>query len=158
MSQLAELNRISSKLIELSFDQLNLFEPVMAQYRHLGVEFHGAIALKPSNPDFFTQSGSVVLMPQGNQMLITAYFRNPVSSIRTQVRGSGSIVLTTYDFNGNLLDRISKTADFSPIMPSTSQSKLRSTWLKSKQRGITRVELHSCTPFTLSNFCFLEMA
>ncbi|MGA9379649.1 MAG: hypothetical protein WBV73_12850 [Phormidium sp.] len=158
MSQLAELNRRSSRLIELSFDQLKLFEPVIAQYKHLGVEFQGAIALKPSNPEFFTQSGSVVLMPEGNKMLIATYFKHPVASVRTLVCGSGSIVLTTYDCNGNLLDRTSNPADLPPIMSSATQSQLHSTWLQSKQRGITRVELHSCTPFTLSDFCFLGIA
>jgi hypothetical protein len=158
MSQLAELNRRSSKLMALSFDKLNLFEPVMGQYKHLGVEFQGAIALKPSNPEFFPQSGNVVIMPQGNKMLIAAHFRNPVASICALVCGSGSIVLTTYDCNGNLLDRTSKPADLSPIVPSATATKQRSMWLKSKQRGIARVELHSCTPFTLSNFCFLGTA
>lgn len=158
MSQLAELNHRSSRLIELSFDQLKLFEPVMGQYKHLGLEFQGAIALKPSNPEFFTQSGSLVLMPQGNKMLITTTFKHPVASVQALVCGSGSIVLTTYDCNGSLLDRINKLSDVLPTVSSTTQTKLRSTWLKSKQRGITKVELHSCAPFTLSDFRFLGMA
>lgn len=158
MLQLAELNPRSSRLIELRFDRLNLFEPVIGQYKELGVEFHGAIALKPSNPEFFPPSGDVVLMPQGNKMLIAINFKHPVTLVRTLVCGSGSIVLTTYDVNGALLDRTSKPADFPPIVSSTTQTKLHPTWLQSKQRGITRVELHSCTPFTLSDFCFLGMA
>ncbi|MFB2878019.1 hypothetical protein [Floridanema aerugineum] len=158
MAQLAELNRRSSRLIELSFDQLKLFEPVMAQYKHLGVEFQGAIALKPSNPEFFPLSDGVVLMPQGNKMLITTFFKNPVALVRALVCGSGSIVLTTYDSDDNLLDRVSKPADVPLMVSSTTQTKIRSTWLKSKQRGITRVEIHSCTPFTLSDFCFLGIA
>jgi len=158
MSQLAELNRRSSRLIELSFDQLKLFEPVIAQYKHLGVEFQGAIALKPSNPEFFPQSGGVVLMPQGNKMFITTNFKHPAASVRALVCGSGLVVLTTYDSNGNLLERISKPADIPSTVSSTTQTKSHSTWLKSKQRGITKMELHSCTPFTLSDFCFLGMA
>lgn len=158
MSQLAQLNRKSSRLIELSFDQLKLFEPVMGQYKHLGVEFQGAIALKPSNPEFFPQSGSLVLMPQGNKMMIATSFKQPVASVRALVCGSGSIVLTTYDINGNLLDRTSKSPDLLVNVSSTTQAKLNSSWLQSKKRGITRVELHSCTPFTLSDFSFLGMA
>ncbi|MFB2838978.1 hypothetical protein [Floridanema evergladense] len=158
MSQLAQLNRRSSRLIELSFDHLKLFEPVMAQYKDLGLEFQGAIALKPSNPEFFTQSSSIVLMPQGNKMLITTNFKNPVALVRAQVCGSDLIVLTTYDARGNLLDRVSKPADVSLGVSYTTQTKTGSTWLKSKQRGITKVELHSCTPFTLSNFSFLGIA
>jgi hypothetical protein len=158
MSQLAEVNRRSSKLMTLSFDQLNPFEPVMGQFKDLGVEFQGAIALKPSNPEFVLRSGSVVLMPQGHKMLITACFKHPVTSVCALVCGSGSIVLTSYDFSGNLVDRASKPADVYPIVSSTTSTKLRSTWLKSNQKGITRVELHSCTPFILSNFCFQGMA
>lgn len=158
MSQLAELNHRSSRLIELSFDQLKLFEPVMAQYKHLGLEFQGAIALKPSNPEFFTQSGSLVLMPQGNKMLITTTFKHPVASVQALVCGSGSIVLTTYDFNGKLLDRIAQSAEVPQIVPSATQIKPHSNWLKSKQRGITKVEIHSCTPFIMLNFCFQGMA
>ncbi|MFB2938601.1 hypothetical protein ACE1B6_25405 [Aerosakkonemataceae cyanobacterium BLCC-F154] len=158
MSQLAELNSRSSGLIELRFDRLKLFEPVIGQYKDLGIEFHGAIALKPSNPEFFPQSGDVVLMPQGHKMLIATNFKYPVTSVRALVCGSGSIVLTTYDINGTLLDRTSKPADFPPIVSPATESKLHPTWLQSEQRGITRIELHSCTPFTLSHFCFLGMA
>jgi len=158
MSQLAKQNRRSSRLVELCFDRLNLFEPVMGQYHDLGVEFQGAIALKPSNPEFFSKSDSLVLMPQGNKMLITTSFKRPVASVRALVCGSGSVVLTTYDVNGNILDRTSKLANLLLNVSSTTQTKLNSTWLQSKKRGIARVELHSCTPFTLSDFCFLGMA
>ena len=158
MSQLAELNHRSSKLIELSFDQLKLFEPVMGQYKHLGVEFQGAIALQPSNPEFLPQSGTVVLIPQGNKMLISTSFKQPVALVRTLVCGSGSIVLTSYDADGNILDRTSKAANFLHNVSSATETKLHSTWLQSKQKGINRVELHSCTPFTVSDFCFLGMA
>jgi len=100
MYKLADAKRKLSKLIRLDLELLSTYESVMDQYQHLGVKFDGAIALKPSNPGFFPESGSVVLMPIGNTMQMSICFRDLVSSVNLRLCGSSPIILTAYDRNG----------------------------------------------------------
>lgn len=154
MLQLAKLKLFDRKPIRLDFENLKAFEEVRDRYRHLGVMFANAIALKPSNPAFIPQSGTFVLMPVGSQMAIDAYFEEPVSLVGTLVYSSTSVILKAYDRHGNYLGQ-SNTAN-SPLMPNF-ELRACPIPLELNLSGIAKVELQSCTPFTVAGFFFARL-
>ncbi|BAU42891.1 hypothetical protein [Leptolyngbya sp. O-77] len=83
--------------VELDFDELQTFETVDTQFRHLGVTFANAIALVPSNPAFPSHSGQLVLMgcPKGGWLEAT--FDQPVQRVSGHITSSRPTVMAAFD-------------------------------------------------------------
>jgi hypothetical protein len=83
--------------VALDFDELQTFETVDTQFRHLGVTFANAIALVPSNPAFPPHSGQRVLMgcPKGGWLEAT--FDQPVQRVSGHITSSRPTVMAAFD-------------------------------------------------------------
>ncbi|MFQ3615757.1 MAG: hypothetical protein SNJ57_17010 [Cyanobacteriota bacterium] len=83
--------------VELDFDELETFETVSTQFRHLGVTFANAIALVPSNPAFPPHTGHRVLMgcPKGGWLEAT--FDQPVQRVSGHITSSRPTVMAAFD-------------------------------------------------------------
>lgn len=83
--------------VELDFDELQTFETVSTQFRHLGVTFANAIALVPSNPAFPSHTGQRVLMgcPKGGWLEAT--FDQPVQRVSGHITSSRPTVMAAFD-------------------------------------------------------------
>lgn len=94
------------KLVRFHFEGLNRFEVVERQFSHWGVIFSNAIAIQPSNPHFPPHSGEMVLMGAPKNGLIEITFEQPVRFVAGFVTSSRGTVLSAYDRQGTLLDRV----------------------------------------------------
>jgi hypothetical protein len=141
------------KTIRLNFQALTAFEPVTEQYCHLGVRFSDAIALEPSNPAFLPKTGCFVLMPLGQEMILTASFDSPTSWVGGEVCGAGSVILTAFDQTGKILAQVTTKA--SPGV-AANQGKGSCFWqqLELNRSGIAKVMFHSSEPFIIKDFYF----
>jgi hypothetical protein len=83
--------------VALDFDELQTFETVDTQFRHLGVTFANAIALVTSNPAFPSHTGQRVLMgcPKGGWLEAT--FDQPVQRVSGHITSSRPTVMTAFD-------------------------------------------------------------
>lgn len=157
MLQTAPMISTCPRLIRLDFEDLTAFEPVTEQYSHFGLQFNGAIALEPSNPTFLPQSGTKVLMPLEHEMLLTASFEHPTSWVGAYVCGTGSVVLTAFDLDGNLIEKVSTPG--SPCLGVNHQ--FSHTWqgqqLELNRHNIAKVMFHSSDPFIIDDFFFSHL-
>lgn len=94
------------KCVRFHFEGLNRFEVVEGQFSHWGVTFTNAIAIQPSNPHFPPHSGEMVLMGAPKNGLIEITFNEPVQFVAGFVTSSRGTVLSAYDTQGTLLDRV----------------------------------------------------
>ena len=141
------------KAIRLNFQALTAFERVTEQYRHLGVRFSDAIALEPSNPAFMPKTGSFVIMPLGQEMILNASFESPTDWVGAYVCGAGSVILTAFDQTGKILAHVTKQAS-SSVAPSQTKGSCSWQQLELNRCGIAKVMFHSSEPFILKDFYF----
>ena len=93
----AELTFSSPNPVQLDFEDLSCFEAVEKQFLQLGVVFHNAIALKPSNPSFPVESGQTVLMGAPRAGLLDATFTRPVKFVNALLTSSRRAIITAFD-------------------------------------------------------------
>jgi len=154
----AEVTPLKLGPTQLDFEDLAEFERVENQYFCLGVQFDGAIAIRPSNPIFMPSSGCLVLMPSTFQAGIRAQFCRAVAVVQALVTGTKPVTLTALDSQGTVLDRVSigsyryvwETAQ-GELIPLPQQP------LELKIPGIASVLFESDAPFTLDNFFFSQL-
>lgn len=89
--------------VDLDLEELQGFEVVNAQFRHLGITFSNAIALKPSNPAYPVRSGKILLLGAPKSGLLEATFEQPVQFVRGYFTSSRQLVMSAYDRDDNLL-------------------------------------------------------
>lgn len=153
----AEVTPLTLGPTQLDFEDLAEFERVENQYSNLGVQFDGAIAIRPSNPIFIPNSGCLVLMPLTFQVGIQARFCRPVAVIQALVSGTRPVTLTALDSQGVVLERVSigsyrylwaeGAAELAPLPQQP---------LQLQTPGIASVLFESDAPFTLDNFFFSQ--
>lgn len=138
-------------LVQLDFEDLELFEAVTTQYQHLGVIFTDAIALKPSNPSFQRRRGDRVLVPRTQEKSITLTFEDLVERVGAYVTGAKPIALTIFDQNDQVL---AHTCTYQPedLMKEEGFIPQR---LKIEGVGIAKAIFHSEAPFTLDDLFFV---
>ena len=88
-------------IVRLALEDLKCFEVVEHQFAHWGVTFTNAVAIQPSNPAFFTGSGTTVLMGAPKSGLIEVTFKHPVRWVSGLVTSSRRTVLSACDIEGN---------------------------------------------------------
>lgn len=93
----AELVKPQPPLTHLDFEHLRCFESVEQQFVALGVEFHNAIALRPSNPAFPPSPGQTVLIGAPRSGVLDASFKRPVEMISVILTASRRTVITAFD-------------------------------------------------------------
>lgn len=153
MLQTAARIPTSQKTLQLDFQALTAFERVTDRYRHLGVGFSNAIAIEPSNPAFLSKTGSFVLMPLGNEMILNASFDFPTSWVGAYVCGARSVILTAFDQTGKIIAQVT-TAASSSVAPSHTNSSCSWQQLELNRSGIAKVMFHSSEPFIIKEFYF----
>ncbi|MEP0816020.1 MULTISPECIES: hypothetical protein [Trichocoleus] len=154
----AEVTPLRLGPTQLDFEDLVEFERVENQYFTLGVQFWGAIAIRPSNPIFVPSSGCLVLMPSTFQAGIQAQFCRPVAIVQALVSGTRPVTLTALDSNGVVLERVSigsyrylwadGQAELAPLPQQP---------LQLQTPGIASILFESDAPFTLDNFFFSQL-
>lgn len=93
----AELTISSPNSVHLDFENLGCFEAVEKQFLQVGVVFHNAIALKPSNPSFPVEFGQTVLMGAPRSGLLDATFVRPVKFVHALLTSSRRAIITAFD-------------------------------------------------------------
>lgn len=93
----AELSVSNPNLVHLDFEGLSCFEVVEKQFSQLGIVFHNAIALRPSNPSFPVEPGQTVLMGAPRAGLLDATFIRPVRFVSALLTSSRRAVITAFD-------------------------------------------------------------
>lgn len=140
-------------LIQLDFEDLEMFEPVTDQYKHLGVIFADAIALTPSNPTFQPRHGHKVLIPQTQDKAIILSFTGPVERVGAYVSGAKPVAVTAFGADNQVLGQ---TCTFTGY-PTESNQVLPIQRLKIEGTGITKIIFHSEAPFVLDDLFFVGM-
>jgi hypothetical protein len=141
---------------QLDFEDLVEFERVKNQYSSVGVQFEGAIAIRPSNPIFLPNSGDLVLMPSTFQLGIQVRFCRPVSLVQALVSGTRPVTLTALDSQRVVIERVSigsyryVWAEQAELLPLPQQP------LELQASGVVSILFESDAPFTLDNFFFTQ--
>lgn len=138
------------ELTKIDFKELKLFEQVKSQYKDLGVQFDGAIAISPSNPAFFPFSGSLVVMPVADDLAITVHLDQPMQKIGALVIGARQVRLIAFDRHSNVLAHHSLT--FHPVQSSQLIEVFPQQKLEITATDIARVVFSSDAPFVMSSF------
>ncbi|MEO0537000.1 MAG: hypothetical protein AAF215_24470 [Cyanobacteria bacterium P01_A01_bin.123] len=92
--------------IHIELDNLDRFTVVTDQFADIGVTFHNAIAIKPSNPVYPTHSGERVLIGAPSSGWLSATFHQPVAWVGAYVTGSRSVLMSAFDATDRLLTKI----------------------------------------------------
>lgn len=95
----------ASACVRLALEELMCFEVVEDQFKHWGLTFANAIAIKPSNPAFLVSPDTTVLMGAPKSGLIEIVFKYPVRFASGFVTSSRRTVLSAFDAKGNLIDQ-----------------------------------------------------
>lgn len=153
----AEVTPLRLGPTQLDFEDLAEFERVETQYCSLGVQFAGAIAIRPSNPIFIPSSGCLVLMPLTFQVGIQAQFCQLVSVVQALVSGTRPVTLTALDRQGHVLERVSiGSYRYLWAEGEAEMAPLPQQPLELQTPGIAGVLFESDAPFTLDNFFFSQ--
>ncbi len=123
----------------LSFDHLKAFETVDRQFKHMGVTFKNAIALKPSNPAFQPDQGEIVLMGSPRGGWLEASFDHPVRFVSGMVTGSRKTVMAAFDGNNR---QIAQTATAGANLAGSDAAMPPGLELKLLARDIRRITFH----------------
>lgn len=91
------------RCIRLSFDELQSFEKLHNQFRHLGLIFDNCLVIQPSNPAFPSRSGLKVVMASPKNGFLSVKFLNPVNLVSILVTSSQRLVLSAYDQDEQLV-------------------------------------------------------
>ncbi len=148
------ISTVASKvkpLVQLDFEELDMFAAVTTQYQHLGVTFTDAIALMPSNPNFQIRRGDRVLVPRTQEKSITLTFDPMVERVGAYVSGAQPIALTVFAADGTVLGHacsfqrgaVKEEEGFAPQR------------LKIEAVGIAQAIFHSESPFTLDDLFYV---
>lgn len=96
----------------LDLQDLSNFEVVNTQYRHHGLVFEGAIALRPSNPSFTDSANRLVLMPFPGCKTIRITLDRPLNQVSLWVKGFKPINLTALDQSHHCLTHCTTSDEF----------------------------------------------
>ena len=91
------LDNASLDSVQLDFEALSSCTIVDRQFEAQGVRFTNAIALRPSNPAYQSDSGEIVLMGAPKAGYLEALFLRPVRFVSGSVTSSRRAVLTVFD-------------------------------------------------------------
>ncbi len=140
--------------LNLSFEELSVFDRVLDQYRGLGVQFEAAIAISPSNPAFSRHTGTIGLMSTRSQAEIVAHFRQPIRQIEASVCCTSSVMMAAYSDNDEVLEQINtevpklipQAGDLLDALPLQSLALTR--------HSVRKVIFYSDAPFILDMLYF----
>lgn len=102
-SELALLKSIGFPKNTLPLEQLSPFERVKHQLECFGMRFSGAIALYPSNPNFYENKPYLGLMPAAGRKTIEIDIVKPLQSLALEVRGYYDVRLAALDRDRHIL-------------------------------------------------------
>ena len=91
------IDRVQLDSVQLDFETLSSCTTVDRQFEAQGVRFTNAIALRPSNPAYRSDSGEIVLMGAPKAGYLEALFLRPVRFVSGSVTSSRRAVLTVFD-------------------------------------------------------------
>lgn len=98
-----ETEERTGSCVSLNLGILKCFESVKRQYEELGIIFSNCIAIKPSNPAFPANNGSIVLMGAPKSGFLEAAFVHPVNIAKVHITSSQRLIMSAYDRDRQLL-------------------------------------------------------
>jgi hypothetical protein len=140
--------------VELDFDELQTFETVSTQFRHLGVTFANAIALAPSNPAFPPYGKQLVLMgcPKGGWLEAT--FDQPVQRVSGHITSSRPTVMAAFDEHNR---PVAQTQTSAANLAGSDSSQAPNLEMTLTARRISRVTFYTFDgQLTLGAFSFAQ--
>ena len=138
--------------VQLDFEDLPSCTIVERQFEAQGVRFNNAIALRPSNPAYRSDSGEIVLMGAPNAGYLEALFLRPVKFVGGSITSSRRAVLTVFDEQNRTIARAetpgANLANSGAETPANLPIHLSAA-------NIWRVTFHAFDgQLTLADFCF----
>ncbi|HEY9661236.1 MAG TPA: hypothetical protein V6C65_22510, partial [Allocoleopsis sp.] len=91
--------------VRLDWENLQCFEVVNHQFKHWGVTFGNAVALRPSNAAYPPYSGLMVVMGAPRNGWLEATFSRPVRFVSGFVTSTRRITLTAFDRDNQLVSK-----------------------------------------------------
>lgn len=89
----------------LPFDQLHCFEDVADRFADLGLHFHNAIALIPSNPSYPTAKSALMIVSAPYNGALEIQFDRPISSLTACVTSSRPMTMSAKNKDAAIIAR-----------------------------------------------------
>lgn len=138
--------------VRLDWENLQCFEVVNHQFKHWGVTFTNAVALRPSNAAYPPYSGLMVVMGAPKNGWLEATFSRPVRFVSGFVTSTRRITLTAFDRDNQL---VSRTESPSTTPPKGNIIPVPNLQLSLNGANIHRITFHTFNGhLTLDDFCF----
>jgi hypothetical protein len=138
--------------VQLDFEDLSSCTIVADQFEAQGVRFANAIALRPSNPAYRSDSGEIVLMGAPKSGYLEARFLRPVQFVSGSVTSSRRTVLTVFDEHNQT---IACTETPGTNLAESGAAYPANMPLRLSAANIHRVTFHAFDgQLTLADFCF----
>jgi hypothetical protein len=138
--------------VQLDFEDLSSCTIVDCQFEAQGVTFANAIALRPSNPAYRSDSGEIVLMGAPKAGYLEARFLRPVQFVSGSVTSSRRTVLTVFDEHNQTIA--------STETPGTNLADSHAAYPANMPLHLSAANIHRVTfhafdgQLTLADFCF----
>jgi hypothetical protein len=132
----------------LPLEGLHPYDRVHRQYASLGLVMAGAMAIRPSNPQFIQPSDrrALVLMPVGQHRGFALELTQPLHQVQVWVRGTGSIALVGLSRDGYC---IAHGCTATPVAHHDTAQPLPRTVLTLQTHGVQTLHLESPVPFVV---------
>ncbi len=144
---------VPSESVQISFEALSAFDRVTTQFESLGVRFHNAIALKPSNPAFPQDTDACVLLPTQNNSSLALDFVQPMTWIEVSVSSVQAVRLRGFDASDEVLTEAGDAYDYCNLGAHPNHE-LPQQQLRIAAAGLSKVVIESDTPLTLNEISF----
>jgi hypothetical protein len=138
--------------LQLDFTDLKVFESVQDQYQQWGIRFEGAIALRPSNPAFQVEPGTIVLVPEAGRSKIAVQFEQLRKWVGAVVTATQQVKLTLLNRdNEPIAEQWAGTVQYIQGQQVPNES-FPQHQMELIQNNIAKVEFSSDAPFILHSF------
>ncbi|MEO0987132.1 MAG: hypothetical protein AAFY20_16495 [Cyanobacteria bacterium J06639_14] len=127
---------------------LDNFEKMASQFASLGLRFEDAIALRPSNPRFLNESGSMIIMPMGRNRSLKVKVEKSIPKMHLWLVGSQEITVSTLNAHGHCT-AMAETSKVSRIEDDESYPE-QSLTVDTRMAKVLHID--SKAPFVLTRF------
>lgn len=143
----------AAEFVRISFEALSAFDRVTTQFESLGVRFHNAIALKPSNPVFPQGEDTCVLLPTHNNSALVFELTQPMQWVEVSVSSVQAVRMRGIDVSDTTVAEAGDAYDYCNIGVHPNHE-LPHQRLRIAAAGLSRVVIESDTPLTLNDISF----
>lgn len=143
----------AAESVQISFEALSAFDRVTTQFESLGVRFHNAIALKPSNPVFPQDEDTCVLLPTHTNSALMFELLQPMQWVEVSVSSVQAVRMRGIDVSDTTVAEAGDAYDYCNIGAHPNHE-LPHQRLRIAAAGLSRVVIESDTPLTLNEISF----